>query len=68
MRSEEIQGIRALNTAQAARYLGLSPSYLEKSRVNQTNIPGPKFRKIGKRVIYTRESLDSWLDQFDEES
>ena len=52
---------RGLNTAQAAAYLGLSESYLEKARVNLTDLPGPEFRKIGRRVIYLRESLDSYL-------
>jgi len=54
--------IRALSTATAAAYLGLSESFLEKSRVNQTKTPGPKATKIGKRVVYLREDLDFYLD------
>ena len=54
--------IRGLSTALAARYLGLSESFLEKARVNQTKLPGPTATKIGKRIIYLKENLDSYLD------
>ena len=54
--------VRAYNTSMAARYLGLSVSFLEKSRTNQTKTPGPIATKIGKRVIYTKENLDFYLD------
>ncbi len=53
---------RALSTASAAIYCGLSESFLEKSRVSQTKTPGPKATKIGKRVVYLREDLDAYLD------
>ena len=53
---------RALSTPTAAIYTGLSESFLEKSRVNQTKTPGPKATKIGKRVVYLREDLDAYLD------
>ena len=57
-----IENIRGLSTDLAARYLGLSESFLEKSRVNQTKLPGPKATKIGSRVVYLRENLDAYLD------
>ncbi len=53
---------RGLNTAAAARYLGLSTSFLEKARINQTTTPGPKFRRKGKRVLYLRNELDAYLE------
>ena len=56
---------RGLNTESAARYLGLSASFLEKARLNQTKTPGPKFRKKGKRVIYLRDDLDVYLESSD---
>lgn len=56
---------RGLNTAAAATYLGLSASYLEKARLSQTNIPGPAFKKIGKRVVYLKDSLDKFLESSD---
>ncbi len=56
------QDVRAFSTPHAALYLGLSESFLEKSRVSQTKTPGPKATKIGKRVVYLREDLDAYLD------
>lgn len=53
---------RGLNTAAAARYTGLSTSFLEKARTNQTTTPGPKFRRKGKRVLYLRNELDQYLE------
>src|SRR5262249_59988188 len=40
---------RYLRTAEAARFLGLSPRTLEKHRIYGT---GPAYRKIGARVVY----------------
>ena len=57
-----IENIRGLSTPLAAQYLGLSESFLEKSRVNQTKLPGPKATKIGCRVVYLKENLDAYLD------
>ena len=53
---------RALSTPIAAIYTGLSESFLEKSRTNKTDTPGPKATKIGRRVVYLREDLDAYLD------
>ena len=53
---------RGLPVAAAARYIGLSESFLNKARVNQTKLPGPDFIRVGARVIYLRESLDNYLD------
>ncbi len=55
---------RGLGTAAAALYTGLSVSFLEKARVNQTEIPGPKFIRVGRRCIYLRDQLDSYLEHF----
>ena len=56
---------RGLNTAAAARYLGLSTSFLEKARLNQTITPGPKFRRKGKRILYLKNELDAYLELSD---
>ena len=53
---------RGLSTEAAARYTGLSPSFLEKARINKTKTPGPKFRKIGKRVVYLIDELNEFLE------
>jgi predicted DNA-binding transcriptional regulator AlpA len=47
-----------LNTKEAAKYLGLSPSTLAKLRLSGN---GPDYCKLGRRVIYLKEYLDAWL-------
>jgi len=50
---------RVLRTAQAAEYVGLSASTLEKFRLNGS---GPVYQKAGpKIVVYRPEDLDAWL-------
>jgi len=51
---------RFLRTPEAARFLGLSGRTLEKHRVYGT---GPRYRKIGGRVVYALDDLKSWADQ-----
>ncbi|OGT46901.1 MAG: hypothetical protein A3F17_02320 [Gammaproteobacteria bacterium RIFCSPHIGHO2_12_FULL_41_15] len=56
---------RALNEKAAAAYIGLSVSFLQKDRMNGVlpgRQPGPRYAKLGKRVVYLREDLDAWLD------
>lgn len=49
-----------LRTGDAANYLGLGKSTLERKRVDGT---GPQFRKLGGRVIvYAVSDLDAWAD------
>lgn len=50
---------RYLITPDAAVYLGLSPRTLEKHRCYGT---GPTFRKLGGRVVYAIEDLESWAN------
>ena len=47
-----------LTTEEAARYLRLSPRTLERYRVTGE---GPRFLKIGRRVLYRQSDLDEWL-------
>jgi predicted DNA-binding transcriptional regulator AlpA len=52
--------IRVLRTPEAAAYVGLSPSTLEKFRLSGE---GPSYHKAGpKIVIYRVEDLDAWLN------
>ena len=51
---------RYLDTAQAARYLGLSPSTLARMRVTGE---GPRYSKAGRRVIYDIRDLDDWVER-----
>ena len=46
-----------LDNAEAAAWLKLSPRTLEKMRVAGG---GPKFRKHGRRVVYTIDDLRDW--------
>lgn len=47
-----------LDVDQAADYLKISASNLNKRRVAGT---GPKYCKLGRRVIYRRTDLDAWI-------
>ncbi|MDE0407757.1 MAG: helix-turn-helix domain-containing protein [Alphaproteobacteria bacterium] len=51
---------RYLDTKQAAAYLGLSPKTLVKMRVTGG---GPRYAKVGRRVIYDVADLDSWVEK-----
>ena len=51
-----------LNASQAARYVGLSESYLAKLRMGTLAEPGPVFCRIGQRAIrYRTTDLDVWM-------
>ena len=52
---------RILRTPEAADYIGLSPSTLEKQRLTGE---GPNFLRLGGRAVgYDIAALDEWLDQ-----
>lgn len=48
-----------MNTRQAAAYVGLSPRTLTDYR---TDSGGPRFHRLGGRVLYRPENLDAWID------
>lgn len=48
-----------LDNKEAARYTGLTAGYLNKLRVSGG---GPIFIKIGGRILYAPDDLDTWLD------
>ena len=48
-----------LDCNQAGAHLNLNLRTLEKLR---TLGGGPRFRKLGRRVMYTRADLDAWAD------
>ena len=48
----------ALDTSAAARFVGVSPSYLCKLRVLGN---GPEFHKLGRRCVYRRVALEAYL-------
>ena len=51
---------RYMDTRQAAAYVGMSPSTLNRMRVNGE---GPPYGKLGRRVIYDRLDLDGWVTE-----
>ena len=55
---------RGLSTRPAGYYINQSEGWMKKARRGHTDIPGPRFLKIGKTVTYLREDLDAWLNQF----
>ncbi|MGI8840613.1 MAG: helix-turn-helix transcriptional regulator [Caulobacteraceae bacterium] len=50
---------RYLRTPEAARFLGLSDRTLEKHRTYGT---GPRYSKLGGRVVYRPEDLQAWAE------
>jgi len=57
---------RILRTPEAAVYVGLSPSTLEKKRLDGS---GPDYFRLGGRAVgYDQEALDSWLERQRESS
>jgi predicted DNA-binding transcriptional regulator AlpA len=51
---------RYLRTQEAARFLGLSPRTLEKHRTYGT---GPRYSKLGGRVVYALDDLQEWANR-----
>jgi predicted DNA-binding transcriptional regulator AlpA len=51
---------RYLRTPEAARFLGLSGRTLEKHRTYGT---GPRYSKLGGRVVYKLEDLQAWVER-----
>lgn len=47
-----------MRVSQAADYVGLSKSYLDKARCYGT---GPTYIKLGSSVIYSTDDLDAWV-------
>jgi predicted DNA-binding transcriptional regulator AlpA len=50
---------RYLRTPEVARLLGLSGRTLEKHRTHGT---GPRYRKLGGRIVYSIEDVQAWAD------
>lgn len=51
---------RFLRTPEAARFLGLSGRTLEKHRTYGT---GPRYSKLGGRVVYRLDDLQAWVER-----
>jgi predicted DNA-binding transcriptional regulator AlpA len=51
-------GRKRISVADAADYTGLSESTLNKLRMTGA---GPKFLKLGRRILYDTNALDGWM-------
>ena len=52
---------RYLRTKDAANYLGVGQSTLERKRIEGT---GPQFRRLGSRMVtYAVDDLDAWANE-----
>jgi hypothetical protein len=49
-----------LDTAAAATFLDLSPSFLRRLRDRGE---GPSFYRVGRRVLYARDDLTAWVSR-----
>ncbi len=56
----DVQTEKYVDTSSAAKYAKLSVSTLEKMRVFGG---GPRFMKLGRRVVYSTHALDQWLGE-----
>ena len=73
MRADNIQTLRTtqpqrrgFSEAEAAIYIGMSRSFLRQARMDGERLnrtPGPPFSKIGRKVLYLRDDLDTWLEE-----
>ena len=53
-----------LSEKEAARFIGMSRSFLQKDRMNgklENRTPGPKWIKLGRRVAYPVQYLKEWV-------
>ena len=61
-----IEKVEVLTEKDAARYIGMSRSFLSADRINgyrDGRTKGPAFMKLGRSVRYRRDDLDRWLMQ-----
>jgi predicted DNA-binding transcriptional regulator AlpA len=56
-RQQREASVANIRTKEAAEYLGLSKSFLDKARCYGG---GPSFMKFGKSVVYSTDALDAW--------
>jgi len=66
---ENVKMSERLKTVRAAEYLACcSPGTLKQSRSTGilSEVCAPRFKKIGRNVVYERGTLDAWLLQFEE--
>lgn len=58
---------RGFTENEAAKYIGMSASFLRQDRMNgfrKNRTQGPHFVKIGRTIRYLKEDLDFWLESY----
>lgn len=58
---------KTLTEAEAATYLGLSRSTLRQGRCEgrrENRMPPPPYIKLGRKILYLREDLCRWLENY----
>lgn len=59
---------RLLSEIEAAKYIGMSRSFLRQARMDgarENRLAGPPHIKLGKRCVrYELNALNEWIDQF----
>lgn len=55
-----------LSSIEAGKYLGFAEATMRESRVTGrlAGVDAPTYQKIGSRVFYDQDVLDTWLAQF----
>jgi predicted DNA-binding transcriptional regulator AlpA len=59
----QIHSNSPLDTKQTAKELSLAEITVRNSRTSGLlcGVPAPKFRKIGRKVVYFKKDIDDWL-------
>lgn len=62
--SPSVKRNKALTEAEAAKYIGMSRSFLAQDRMNgvrKNRTKGPSSIKVGRKILYDIDELDDWL-------
>ena len=64
--SLDLKAALGMNTNEAAEYLGFAPYTLRRARTTGklSGVPPPKYRRMGRKIIYELQWLDEWREQF----
>ena len=63
METDSTPIVGALSTKKAAEYIGVSDSFLRKTRMKKSEIKGPTYKKFGSKVLYRICDLEDYLDR-----
>jgi len=58
---------KTLTEEQASQYLGISRATLRQGRCDgrrEHRMPPPPYLKLGRKILYLRDDLDQWLENY----